>query len=403
MPTQQIINRAIANLFFFFKRKEFRAARLKFLVFTGTVGKTTLRDTVAYALEKMVIPVYSNKLGYSNELGILLTVLGFSDFSLRNPLSILHLFKKKVPQEGFVCIELGADFYKDIPWFLKKFTPYAVFLSGVTNESWSGDINEVFEDRRSLLEKVPASGFIIHNNDDLAVLELVRKSKVVGQISSFSLDKKSLADVVTEEWIKNIYVSGDNKSENITIRIRDEEHNLILVKSLFEPQVYGLLAVYAFIKNIFPERIDELDGIFKDYQFSQNRLQILKAKNGALIIEDSYKATPLCTDWFLGMSANIKAGKRILVLTEIRPLTINVQQHYLQLAKKIQLFQQVYFLGPHKYFDILSQLTPKLKKLDINDYEVAAKEILQNSSTGDLILLKGSFRYRLESLRNLLT
>ncbi len=403
MSTQQIITRTIASLVFFLKKKEFKTSKLKFLVFTGTVGKTTLRDSLAYTLDKMGIPVYSNQLGYSNELGILLTILGFSNFSVRNPLSFIRLLKKKIPNEGFVCIELGADFYKDIPWFLKKFTPFVVFISGITNESWSGDTKEIFEDRKNLLQSVPESGNVIYNLDDFAIVNLVKKSRIVASTSSFSLEKRSQVDVVVEEWSKSIFSHDIKNPEKVVLKIGERESSLVFSNPIFEPQVYAVLSTYTFIQKVFPEHVDELPGIFKDYHFSKNRLQISKAKNGALIIEDSYKATPLCTNWFLDMSTNIKATKRILVVTEIRPLTINVQQHYLELAKKIRLFQLVYFLGPQEYFDILKQLNPKLKKIDISDFEATAKEILQNSSPEDLILIKGSFRYKLESLRGLLT
>jgi UDP-N-acetylmuramoylalanine-D-glutamate ligase len=50
--------------------------RCKFLVFTGTVGKTTMRDTVSYVLKEFGLTVRSSNLGYTNELGIVLSIFG---------------------------------------------------------------------------------------------------------------------------------------------------------------------------------------------------------------------------------------------------------------------------------------------------------------------------------------
>ena len=160
MGTQQILIRIIANAIFFLKKKEFEASKLKFLVFTGTVGKTTLRDTVTYALKSTSAFVQSNDLGYSNELGILLTIFGYSQFSFKKPRAWRSLLKSAIPKEGFVCIELGADFYRDIKWFVKRFSPSAVFISGIVNESWSRNVMEVTKERSFLLRSIPRSGFL---------------------------------------------------------------------------------------------------------------------------------------------------------------------------------------------------------------------------------------------------
>lgn len=368
MSFKQIIIRGVANTIFFLKKREFKKSGLKFLVFTGTVGKTTLRDAVVYALENLKIPVFSNRLGYSNELGIILTAL---DFSIKSPIDWFKLLFKKVPKEGFVCIEIGADFYTDIGWFLEKFIPHSVFISGVAKESWSRDIKEVFQDRKNLLENVPKNGFIIYNIDDAEINKLVQESKISGKKVGFS-------------------------------RTYEEKYNLLFKKSIFEPQIYAVLATFVFIQELFPNLISKLSPLFESYEFSQLRLQTFKAKNGAMIVEDIYKATPLDTEWFLDNFKNFNAKKVILVITEMRPLSINLDYFYTRLVEKMKGINQVYFLGPDKCFALLNGGDSKIKKIGINNYKDIAREMLDGSSTGDLILLKGSCRYRLEELRDML-
>jgi UDP-N-acetylmuramyl pentapeptide synthase len=407
VSAQQLLTRILANTLFFLKRREFKAAKFKFLIFTGTVGKTTLREAVTYALRELGIPVESNNLGYSNELGVLLTTLGYSELSLKNPLTWFSLLNKKLPTERFICIELGADFYRDIKWFLKRFNPFAVFISGITKDSWSRDVREVFEERKRLLEATSQSGFIFYNLDDPATVELIQKSNTSTETVSFSLDISKNAAVVLDAWSKNIFARPITEifeeKERIIFIVERVRVELLLHRSIFEPQVYAILATFAFIQRIFPNRIGELKKRFENYEFSKDRLQMFKAKNNALIIEDSYKATPLCTYWFLDMSARISAKKKILILTEMRPLTFKVSDFYSKLANKVKCAELVYFLGPNKYLHVLQKIRPQVKHLDMNNYRVTANEILKNSSKGDLILLKGSSRYQLRNLRNLLT
>lgn len=406
MSAQQLLIRAIANILFFLKRKEFKSAKLKFLVFTGTVGKTTFRDTVTHALRSLDIPVQSNQLGYSNELGILLTVLGYSEFFLKNPLAWFSLLKRELPKESFICIELGADFYRDIKWFLNKFVPFAIFISGIVNNSWSRDVKEVFEERKYLLEAVPQSGFVFYNLDDPATAELVQKSNISAQTISLSLNASKNAEATLDEWSKNVYARPITEifehKERVVFAVGGIRVELSLHRPIFEPQVYAILATFAFIQRLLPDRLAELKQAFENYDFSKDRLRVFKAKNGALIIEDSYKATPFCTYWFLDMSVRVSARRKILVITEMRPLTFTVSRFYSKLADKIGFAELIYFLGPNRYFNALHKTQSQVKHLDKKDYLVVADEILKNSSSGDLILLKGSFRYQLNHLRGLL-
>jgi UDP-N-acetylmuramyl pentapeptide synthase len=405
MSAKQIIIRGIASIVFLIKRKEFKTSNLKFLVFTGTVGKTTLRDAMAHTLKGLGIPVFSNKLGYSNELGILLTAMEVQKFSLKNPTDWLNLLKRKVPKEGFVCVELGADFYKDISWFLKRFTPFAVFISSVASEVWSKNMISISHGRQLLLEKIPKSGFVIYNLDDFETVDLIKKSNTLAKAISFSLGKIG-SDNTLMGWSKNVYSKNINKifeaDERIDLRVGKKEFNFLLKRSVFEPQIYAILAAFSFIHNIFPSRLKELPNLFKNYKFSTNRLQFFKAKNGALIIEDSYKTIPFSSYWFIDMSKSVIAKKRILVTTEMRPLNFKIEYFYNKLAQKLIHMDLIYFLGPEKYFKILKKDNLKIKRVNVSDYPRIAEEIIKNSSANDLILLNGSYRYGLESIRKLL-
>jgi UDP-N-acetylmuramoyl-tripeptide--D-alanyl-D-alanine ligase len=386
--------------------REISEANLKFLVFTGTSGKTTMKDTVYTTLYGLNIPVSRSVHGYNNELGIILTIMGMQDFSIKNPKGWFRLLNKKVIKNRFICIELGADFYKDIEWFLKKFSPYGVFISSSYSSSWSRDIFEVEKDRKRIFKATVSNGFIAYNSDDVTIQKLVKESDSKAHLIPFSLTQKREGSVFVEFWKNPFKVLPVNEavhvSDMLTVNVYGKEYDVNLPRATFEPQVYGILASYACMYHISEASSEEVSQIMTDYQFSENRLQIYVAKNGAVIIEDSYKATPLCTSWYLDMSSKIIARRKVLVITEMRPLTFDIRNYYKEVARQSLFADSFFFLGSHKMFKTLHDNNKRSKEVFVDGYQVLSKNLLESTEAGDVILLKGSFRYNLSRLRSML-
>jgi UDP-N-acetylmuramyl pentapeptide synthase len=188
----------------------------------------------------------------------------------------------------------------------------------------------------------------------------------------------------------------------LTVHVRGIEYEVNLAKAIFEPQVYGILASYACVYHISSTRLEHVSETIIKYQFSENRLQVYVAKNGAVIIEDSYKATPLCTSWYLTMSSKIIAKRKVLIITEMRPLTFDSTNRYTEIAKQSLFAETFLFLGPHKFFKIVHDNNHHVKELLVDEYQSLSKNILNSTGSGDVILLKGSFKYALSGLRSML-
>lgn len=404
MANSQFTTRLIANAIFWIKRRGLVSPKVKFLVFTGTVGKTTLRDTVAFGLKRKGYGVESNNLGYSNEVGILLTALGIKKFSAKSIHDWFKLFRTNNKKERFACIELGADFYRDIKWFIKRFTPTAVFISGIAEKDWAGKAEHILSDRKKLLESVPKSGHLIYNVDDRPTVRLIEISHILAKKATFSLWNENTSAYV-KSWSRNIFSFPlreiFHKKEYIEIIYDGNSCRITFNQPLFESQIYAILAASVFIAALTGDRITE--KLFSEYRFSSRRLQFSKAKNNAVILEDSYKATPLCTAWFLGAAANIRARKKILVLTEMRPLTFNNEYCYKQLADMVRFATKVYFLGPSGGWRQIVAVNKDVQHITTGEYPSVAAQILRQTNENDIILLKGSFRYQLDRLKKLLS
>ena len=242
MPKSQFTTQLIANIIFRIKRKGFRSPQVKLLIFTGTVGKTTLRDAVAFGLKSKGYKVESNNLGYSNEVGILLTILGVEKFSAKNLYDWLKVIRARINEEKFACVELGADFYRDIPWFLKRLKPTAVFISGIAEKDWTDKAESISNDRKKLLRSVPKSGFIVYNVDDSPTKRLVEISGIKAKKTTFSLKDKS-ASIYAKDWSKNIFSlpleKAFHKEEFVDIIYNDRLCRVTINRPLFEPQIYA--------------------------------------------------------------------------------------------------------------------------------------------------------------------
>ena len=407
MPIKTIKRKAVrilADAIFVLKKDALLDDKITFLVFTGTAGKTTFRDAVAMALKKSGHEVESNDLGYSNELGVLLTALGIYNFSPYNPKSWIAVLRNKPAGEKIVCVELGADFCRDIPWFLKKFRPAAVFISEIAGYPWVNNGEKIAVERTMLLEAVPESGAVIYNIDSAPVRNLVDKSRIRARKISLSLENKD-SDFFAD-WGKNIYCRDASdipkNKESVVIVRKNKAVKIDFDRFLFKPQVLAVAAAVGFVETFFHISEGSWNDIFSGYRFSKLRLQAFRSKTGFMIIEDSYKAIPLCTDWFLETAGQVRAEKKALIITEMRPTPIDAAKFYSDIAEKMIWFDAIYFIGPSDKYDLLKKGGLQIECVRKKDYLTVSGEIKRRYGTGDVVFIKGHYGHDLDRLRDLL-
>lgn len=396
------MTRTAANILFFLKRKELRNGNCSFLVFTGTAGKTTTRDALAFALRKMNYEIESNELGYSNELGVLFAALGITRFSKTKLASWIALAHAKVDKKKTVLIELGADFYHDIPWFLKHFTPQSVFLTGIADFDWAGSADKIYTERIALLRAVPKTGYIFYDANDAGSKKLIDMPSIGAKKISYSVHHTE-SDVFVSAWTNYLNFMPIeqviSQTDTVTISYNTSPHDFIFNRPLFSVQLQAIVSSIAYLLalQITPQKM-----LFADYTFSQSRLQFSRAKNGATILSDIYKSTPMDAFWFLKNASGIRADKKILVLTELRPLGKQREHFYNELASLASFADMIFFIGPVEDATIIQSVLPGMHYITDTGYTALSEELLQNTTSKSLIVLKGSIVHRLDRLKDLL-
>lgn len=377
-------------------------------MFTGTVGKTTMRDTVSYVLKEFGLNVRSSNLGYTNELGIILSTFGIYNFSLLNLTDWINLFRANIADKSYVCIELGADFYYDIPWFLKYFKAHAVFISGIYDKPWSGDIDKIANQRRLLLESVKGDGIIVINQDDPGAAKLLTDSKINCEIKKISTnDGATSSDLILsnpKQDIKNyIEIGDDSYLEQIIVNTCNDEYTISFNQPILDAQLYAIGCAVIFVEMYYPQFKFEISQILNNWKFSNLRLNWSFAKGGAAILEDSYKSTPMCLNWIIDQVNTIDCRHKILVMSEMRPLSKSADKFYSNLQLKLNQFDDIFFAGDHNIYKKYFENEIRVRFVDTVEYEGLALSILKNCRKGDLIVVKGSEKYNLHYFVNKLT
>ncbi len=369
-----------ASLIFFLRKKDIRASTPRFIVVTGTSGKTLTRSTVSYSLKKLGYPIISPTQSYTNELGIVLAALGIESFSFRSLTSYTRLFKSKLQPQSFVCIEIGADFRSDIPWFLKHFEPQTVFITAIDPIAWTDSYQQTINDRTRLIESVPANGIIIYEEDNDVAQQTIIKAPPQSIVLHCPPQKQDLSLV-------------PNKTIDVTTA-RNRRFSFEFDAQLFEPYRRALALTVSYLETL---GVNDLPpGFFEGYRLPPQRLEVRTTPNGTLIVADTYKAVPLCTKWFLEFANRIRSEHKMLILSDMRPSPYD--ECYEQIIPLLSGFEQVFFVGTERVFDIINREMPHVIYLGERDYHKWLKKQIASMGKSETLFIKSADYYKLDQI-----
>lgn len=377
---KSLIIRFLASGLYLLRSRAIREAEVKIIVCTGSSGKTLTRHALTHALHKAGVAVTSPQSGYTNELGVVLATLGIADVSLFTRATIKKIFAK-IPKNNIICVEIGSDIYKDIPWFIRRFSPWIVILGAIDGQTWARDAKKIAGERRSLLRNLRGDGFAIcmeGNEQGVELLHDVKeRQKIIVQTPTAILEAGRTDMTVCGE--KSIYT-------------------FVFSERYFLPHIEAcamatlVMERLGFEAHITPE-------LFEDYVVPKERLRYEVFSSGVTLLSDTYKAIPLCTKRILEQGLILPAKKRILILSGIRPSKKEnaFPKEIMGLAKR---YDKVYLVKKEGFaieWRKEKRITMPLEK--IYTYSELANRVLSDVYPNDLIVLKGAQRYRIESIR----
>ncbi|MBI2589980.1 hypothetical protein HYW32_03105 [Candidatus Berkelbacteria bacterium] len=325
---------------------------------TGSSGKTSTKDAIGhvlkYTLHDREINVAEGNL--NTEFGLPLAVLGLSKPETKltwleagiNAL-LLGMSPVRTSRSPILVLEYGAEQPGDIHRLVKFARPDISVVTniGEAHTAFLGSIEGVAKEKSWLVKALPKSGIAILNGDDKRV------------------------------WA-----------------MREFTHSTV-VKVIGKGQDFARSAALAVAEYGFGIQAKSARAALKSWEPPVGRLRLLKAVNGAWLLDDTYNANPLSTTLALSELGRLgrekKAKRLVAILGDM--LELGSEEH--------RAHQGIALLGD-RVADQLILVGPRFRRTKLGIWFPgpipAAAFVLSQIQKGDLVLVKGSQSMRMEKV-----
>lgn len=257
---------------------------------TGSVGKTTTKETVAAVLSQRYDTLKSEE-NLNNEIGL--------------PLTLLRLR----PRHERAVLEMGMYARGEITELAAIAQPHVGVVTNVgpTHLERLGSLEAIADAKAELVEALPPEGSAVLNADDPIVVSMAERTKA----GVFTYGLEPTADL----WADNIDSLG---LDGISFRLHHRDETLhVKVPMLGRHSVHTVLAAAAvgLVEDLTWQEI--LDGLQEPG--GQLRLVVVPGINGSTVLDDTYNASPDSTLAALNLLGDLN-GRAIAVLGDMLEL-----------------------------------------------------------------------------------
>lgn len=395
----------IASLLALLARAILMKYRPKIVMVTGSVGKTSTKDAVAAALSEAYFLRASEK-SYNSEFGVPLTIIG-----AKNPWTNTHawirvigqaftliLFSNHYPK--LLVLEVGADSPGDLKRILRIALPDVVVVTKLPEipvhvEAYASAA-AVREEEFAPAYALPSGAPLIICADDPHARHLA--SRVSAHVSTYGFDEK--ADIRLEG--AKVLLSGTTPlGMQASVHIGTSSYPLETHGALGNPQLYAPAAALACACALGMSAQEALKGL-ASYVPPAGRARILKGKHQAVLIDDSYNASPAAVEEALHALSLAPAKRRIAVLGDMLELGRYSKEEHERIGKRAAKHADLVIgVGPRSKNlteAALSVHKNKNRALHFDDALTAAAYLETRIETGDVMLVKGSQSMRMERI-----
>lgn len=401
-----ILKAPIAMLLALLARNIIRKYKPQIIMITGSVGKTSTKDAVAAMLAKHT-SVRASEKSYNSEFGVPFTIMGVKN-PWANPLSWLHIIEEalaliflpgKYPKT--LVLEVGADRPGDLARILKIATPDAVIVTRLPEipvhvEAYSTPAavrEEEFAPAYALASGAP---LILSSRDAHAIL-MAKNTQASVTVFGFSKE----ADVHINEP-RLIAEKGFPVGMEAEANVNGKTYMLQARGVLGRPQILAPAAAFATAVALKIPLDEALAGL-ANYIPPAGRGRLLEGKNGSILIDESYNASPAATEEALtALTLLPDAPRRIAVLGDMLELgRYSVEEHARIGRQAAGVADVLVAVGTRSRAMSAAAKEAGLKEENVHGFDTSeeAGEFLTNFvQNGDAVLIKGSQSIRTERI-----
>jgi UDP-N-acetylmuramoyl-tripeptide--D-alanyl-D-alanine ligase len=352
---------------------------IPFVAITGSVGKTTTKDMIAAVLGVRfnVLKTHGN---YNNEIGL--------------PLTLFQLDQK----HDICVIEMGMSGLGEILSLANIVNPKVSVITniGISHIEKLGSKQNIATAKMEILEPLNHDGLAVLNADSPELWR--QREKLQCRSIFFGLEN---GDIIA----KDVAYSGDEKISFETIGVYENHKFRLSVPGTHN--IYNALAAIAVGSEfgLSPEEISQGLVNFKQYKM---RLELKTARSGAIVIDDSYNASPDSVKAALDLLYQKGVSKKkVAVLGDMLELGDYSETAHLDIGRYASGKTDV-LVAVGKYAKYLAKGAQHghLKRHNIHVYDTpedGLNDIHSLTKDCDIILVKASRGLKFERFVQLLT
>jgi len=339
---------------------------------TGSVGKSTTKELTAEVLSRR-FTVIKNPGNYNNEIGL--------------PLTMLRMTRAT----EIAILEMGFFIPGEIKFLCDLALPKVGVVTnvGTVHAERAGSQESIARGKAELVENLPADGTAILNMDDPWVKWMAERSNA--RVLSYSAE--TAADLTVTEVIGHglngieFTLHYDHQSHRLHVPILGKHSVLTVLRAAAAGFTFGMT---------WDEIIDGLQTCT-----TQLRLSGVHTGQGALVLDDTYNASPESTVAALDLLSEIP-GRRIAVLGDMLELgQYENSGHKLVGQKAAKTAEQLITVGQRARIiaeAALEQGMPSSAIICLDDASGAADILKSHLHEGDVVLIKGSHGMRMDRI-----
>ncbi len=347
---------------------------LRVIGITGSVGKSTTKELAAQALGRRYRTL-KNFGNLNNEIGLPLTILGLTEKHER------------------AILEMGFYVPGEIKFLCDIAKPQVGVITniGTVHAERAGSQEAIARGKAELVEELPPApeGVAILNYDDLWVREMAKKTKARVFFYGLTSESDLWADKVEGLGLDGIRFRLHYKNESIHMHLpligRHSVHTALRATAI------------ALIEGLTWQEI--INGLRAGR--AQLRLVAARSKCGALILDDTYNASPASTLAALNLLNELE-GRKIAVLGDMLELgKYETQGHEMVGLRAASVADILLTLGERAHIIARSARQAGMqaeKILEFEDISLLIDWLEKNLTGTDSLLLKGSRGLRMDQI-----
>lgn len=341
-----------------------RKLDLKVIGITGSVGKSTTKEIVAEVLQQRYRTLKS--LGnLNNEIGLPLTLLRLSEGMQR------------------AVLEMGFYVPGEIAFLCDLALPSIGVITniGTVHAERAGSQEQIAAGKAELVQALPADGAAVLNYDDPYVRAMANQTKA--QVFFYGLSPEA------HLWADRVEGLG---LEGIRFRLHYQDdvlHVRIPMIGRHSVQTALRAAAVGLVDGLTWQEI--IDGLRTGQ--SQLRLVAVRTQTGALLLDDTYNATPESTLAALNLLGEL-GGRKVAVLGDMLELgRYERQGHEMVGLRAAEVVNELITVGQRAQIIARAARAAGLAARRINEFENSEQAIsylAQRLTEDDVVLVKGS-------------